>query len=58
MFHGKKVIVVYGNGKKEEFPTVTSAAVALNISISSIRKKAKAGEAIEWRGQKIKFRFL
>lgn len=41
MSKGNPVVVIYRNRSQQVFPSVTSAAVALNLSTSTIRTRLK-----------------
>ena len=56
MVQGKPIIVIYENGREEEFPSTANCAMVLNVASSTVRRKNKAGEPLNWNGQKIRFR--
>ena len=53
----KPVVVVHKDGREEEFYSATSAAIALNISVSTVRKRLRNGEPYPWNGDELRFRF-
>ena len=56
MINGKPIIVIYENAREEEFPSTANCAMVLNVASSTVRRKNKAGEPLNWNGQKIRFR--
>ena len=57
MSSGKPVIVTFDGKTEKEYPSATAAAIALNISISTVRKKIHSGEEYVLDGERIKIRF-
>ena len=47
--NGKSVLVTYHNRSTQKFPSVTAAAIALNLSTSTLRKRLKEWEPIQGR---------
>ena len=56
MVQGKPIVVIYEDGREEDFPSTANCALVLNVASSTVRRKNKAGEALNWNGQKIRFR--
>ena len=56
MVQGKPIVVIYEDGREEEFPSTANCALVLNVASSTVRRKNKAGEELMWNGQKIRFR--
>ncbi len=53
----KPVVVIHKDGREEEFSAATRAAMALNISVSTVRKRLRNGELLLWNGEELRFRF-
>lgn len=53
----KPIVVIHKDGREEEFPSATSAAVAMNISPSTVRLRLRNGEPYIWNGDELRFRF-
>lgn len=53
----KPIVVIHKDGKEEEFPSATSAAVVMNISPSTVRLRLRNGEPFLWNGDELRFRF-
>ena len=53
----KPVVVIHKDGREEEFSAATRAAMALNISVSTVRKRLRNGESYLWNGDELRFRF-
>ena len=53
---GRPIIVTFGDKQDKEYPSATRAAVELNISISTVRKRLRSGEEYDLDGKKLKFR--
>lgn len=47
MKQGKAVVVTYRNGSRKAFPSVTAAAVVLNVSASTLRSRLKEWQPIQ-----------
>ena len=57
MPNAKSIVVSFSDGREEEYHSATYAAVALNVSPSTVRRKARSGESLLWNGQQIRFRY-
>lgn len=53
----KPIVVTHKDGREEEFPSATSAAVTMNISPSTVRLRLRNGEPLLWNGDELRFRF-
>ena len=53
----KPVVVIHKDGREEEFSAATRAAMALNISVSTVRKRLRNGQSYLWNGDELRFRF-
>ena len=53
----KPIVVTHKDGREEEFPSATSAAVVMNISPSTVRLRLRNGEPLLWNGDELRFRF-
>ncbi len=53
----KPIVVTHKDGREEEFSAATRAAMALNISVSTVRKRLRNGESYLLDGDKLRFRF-
>lgn len=53
----KPVVVIHKDGREEEFSAATRAALTLNISVSTVRKRLRNGQPYLWNGDELRFRF-
>lgn len=53
----KPIVVTHKDGREEEFTAATRAAMTLNISVSTVRKRLRNGEPYLWNGDELRFRF-
>lgn len=53
----KPIVVIHKDGREEEFPSATSAAVVMNISVSTMQKRLRNGELYLWNNDELRFRF-
>ena len=53
----KPIVVTHKDGREEEFSAATRAAMTLNISVSTVRKRLRNGEPYLWNGDELRFRF-
>jgi len=53
----KPVVVIHKDGQEEEFYSATSAAIALNISVSTVRLRLRNGQPYSLNGDELRFRF-
>lgn len=47
MKQGKPIAVTYRNGTRRVFPSVTALAVALNVSVSTLRARMKEWQPLQ-----------
>jgi len=52
----KPIVVTHKDGQ-EEFYSATSAAIALNISVSTVRLRLRNGQPYSLNGDELRFRF-